>query len=89
MRGDALRALELESDGAMISIELLVRARQTGWRIAESGVHHRPRRAGESSGGDLRVIARAFRERRAFIRELNGTTPRRATSLPLPGPLGM
>ena len=37
-----------------------------GWRIAEVGVHHRPRIAGEPTGGDPRVVARAFRERRAL-----------------------
>jgi glycosyltransferase involved in cell wall biosynthesis len=69
-RGPALRALPLASDGAMISTELLVRAGMAGWRVVETGVHHRPRAAGEPSGGDLRVIARAFRERRALLRRL-------------------
>ncbi len=68
VRGPELRALGLTSDGAMISTELLMRARTAGWRIAEVGVHHRPRRAGEASGGDVRVIVRAFRERRALLR---------------------
>ena len=70
MRGDALRALPLSSDGAMISTELLVRARMAGWRIAEVGVHHLPRAAGEPTGGDPRVVLRAFRERRALARRL-------------------
>jgi glycosyltransferase involved in cell wall biosynthesis len=70
MRGPAVRALALESDGAMVSTELLVRAGLAGWRIAEVGVHHRPRLAGESTGGDPLVIARAFRERRALVRRL-------------------
>jgi glycosyltransferase involved in cell wall biosynthesis len=70
MRGDAVRALPLESEGAMISTELLVRARLAGWRIAEVGVHHRPRTAGEPTGGDPRVVLRAFRERRALARRL-------------------
>jgi hypothetical protein len=70
MRGDAARALPLRSDGAMVSTELLVRAAAAGWRIEEIGVHHRPRQAGEPTGGDLRVIAHAFRERRALLRAL-------------------
>jgi glycosyltransferase involved in cell wall biosynthesis len=70
MRGPAVRALELDSDGAMISTELLVRAGLAGWRIAEVGVHHRPRVAGEATGGDPRVVARAFRERSALRRRL-------------------
>jgi glycosyltransferase involved in cell wall biosynthesis len=70
MRGDALRALPLVSDGAMISTELVVRAQRAGWRIGEVGVHHRPRPAGEPSGGDPRVVLRAFREHRALRRAL-------------------
>src|SRR4051794_5141317 len=70
MRGSAVRELRLASDGAMVSTELLVRARQAGWRIAELGVSHRPRTAGQSSGGDPRVVARAFQERRALKRRL-------------------
>ena len=48
MRGDALRELPLRCDGAMISTELVVRARRAGWRITEVGVRHRPRTAGEA-----------------------------------------
>jgi glycosyltransferase involved in cell wall biosynthesis len=70
MRGGAARALALESDGAMVSTELLVRAALAGWRTAEVGVHHRPRPAGRPSGGDPRVILRAFRERRLLMRRL-------------------
>jgi glycosyltransferase involved in cell wall biosynthesis len=69
-RGDALRALPLASDGAMISTELLVRAQRAQWRIAEVGVHHRPRVAGAPSGGDPRVVLRAFREHRELRRAL-------------------
>jgi glycosyltransferase involved in cell wall biosynthesis len=70
VRGDAVRALGLESDGAMISTELVVRAQRAGWTVAEVGVHHRPRTAGSATGGDPRVIARAFAERRALRRRL-------------------
>jgi glycosyltransferase involved in cell wall biosynthesis len=70
MRGSAVRALDLRSDGAMISTELVVRGWQAGWAIAEVGVHHRPRVAGAATGGDPRVIARAFRERRELAERL-------------------
>jgi glycosyltransferase involved in cell wall biosynthesis len=76
MRGEAVRALELESDGAMVSTELLVRGGLAGWRTTEVGVHHRPRPAGEPTGGDLAVIVRAFRERRALLRRLRAESPR-------------
>lgn len=74
VRGDAVRGLGLQSDGAMVSTELLVRSGMAGLRIAEVGVHHRPRPAGEPSGGDPRVVLRAFGERRALLRQLRGTT---------------
>jgi glycosyltransferase involved in cell wall biosynthesis len=70
LRGDAVRALGLDSEGAMVSTELLVRARRADWRICEVGVTHRPRTAGEPSGGDARVVLRAFRERRALVKRL-------------------
>jgi glycosyltransferase involved in cell wall biosynthesis len=75
MHGDRLRALPLQSEGAMVSTELLVRARQADWRIAELGVHHRARAAGTASGGDPRVVLRAFRERRALLRALRTGEP--------------
>jgi glycosyltransferase involved in cell wall biosynthesis len=70
VRGDALRSLGLESDGAMVSTELYVRAALRGLRVAEVGVHHRPRVAGAPTGGDPRVVLRAFGERRALLRRL-------------------
>ena len=87
MRGEAARALPLTSEGAMVSTELLVRAGLAGWRISEVGVHHRPRRAGEPTGGDLAVIARAFRERRALLRRLRAEDRgARAGAVPRPQP---
>lgn len=70
VRGPALRALPLRTDGAMISTELLTRARLEGWRIAEVGVQHRPRRAGEATGANAKVVMRAFAERRALAHAL-------------------
>ncbi|HTN22673.1 MAG TPA: glycosyltransferase family 2 protein [Solirubrobacteraceae bacterium] len=84
VRGPALRALPLRSDGAMISTELVTCARSEGWRIVEIGVHHRPRRAGEATGANAAVVLRAFAERRALARALaaaegaqTGRRPRR------------
>jgi glycosyltransferase involved in cell wall biosynthesis len=54
--------LELTSDGAAFSAELLAKARRLGYRIGEAPVRHRPRTAGKQSGADLRVILRALRE---------------------------
>jgi glycosyltransferase involved in cell wall biosynthesis len=62
LRRDALEGLELSSSGAAIDTELLAKATRRGARIVELPVLHRPRVAGEPSGADPRVIARAFRE---------------------------
>ena len=56
------RIPRLRSDGAMISAELLIRARNANLTLAEVPVHHYPRRAGEQSGANLKVIAKAFRD---------------------------
>jgi glycosyltransferase involved in cell wall biosynthesis len=72
-RTDLLQRLDLQSTGAMISTELLVRALASGARLEELGVHHRPRVAGESSGADPRVVLRAFSELARLRRTLRAT----------------
>jgi glycosyltransferase involved in cell wall biosynthesis len=52
----------LRSDGAMIDTELLLLCLRAGATIHEVPVRHRPRLAGEQSGANWRVVARAFRE---------------------------
>jgi glycosyltransferase involved in cell wall biosynthesis len=68
----------LRSDGAMISSELLLRARRSGYRIIDVGVPHHPRRAGRATGSNPRVVAQAFTElwqlRRDFS-SLNSLAP--------------
>ncbi|HEY6759695.1 MAG TPA: glycosyltransferase family 2 protein [Baekduia sp.] len=66
MRRDLVQALPLQADGAVVSTELIVRARMAGARIGELGVTHRPRAAGRSSGASPAVVLRAFRELRAL-----------------------
>lgn len=55
-------AIEMHSRGALIDTEMLAKARNRGLRIAQRGVHHYPRTAGQQTGANLRVIARAFGE---------------------------
>ncbi len=62
VRREVFSRFQLETTGAMISTELLVKSQKNGYRIAELGVHHYPRRAGQQTGAKLSVIARAFRE---------------------------
>jgi len=44
----------------MISPELLARAKQTGFSIAEVGVHHFSREKGSQTGANLKVILKSF-----------------------------
>jgi hypothetical protein len=52
----------MKSQGALISTELLARAKYRGLRIAEVGVDHYPRKAGQQTGANFKVILRAFKE---------------------------
>ncbi|MGH7686284.1 MAG: glycosyltransferase family 2 protein [Candidatus Dormibacteria bacterium] len=54
----------LTSEGALISTELLVRARDNGYRFADVAVSHAPRLTGTPTGANPRVVLRAFRELR-------------------------
>ncbi len=61
-RRQAVQSLELESDGAFISTELLAKAKKAGLRIGQVGVNHYPRAVGTSTGANPLVIAKAFYE---------------------------
>ncbi len=69
-RRQAVQSLELESDGAFISTELLARARKAGLRIGQVGVNHYPRAVGTSTGANPLVIVKAFYELLTYWRRL-------------------
>jgi glycosyltransferase involved in cell wall biosynthesis len=54
--------IDLESIGAMVNTELMVKLARSGASVVEVGVSHHARVAGRQSGANVRVIARAFRE---------------------------
>lgn len=54
--------IELKSEGALISAEILVRADRRGYRIGQVGVSHYARKVGFPTGANLRVILKAFVE---------------------------
>ncbi|MDR7417477.1 MAG: glycosyltransferase family 2 protein [Armatimonadota bacterium] len=62
MRASLIRSLGLESGGAFISAELLAKAGRRGARVVEVPVSHRPRLHGTQTGGNPRVLVRAFYE---------------------------
>lgn len=57
-----IERIELHSRGALIDTEMLAKARNHNLKIAQLGVHHYPRTAGQQTGANLKVILRAFRE---------------------------
>src|SRR5215210_3436275 len=65
-----LREIEIESVGAMVNTELMVKLGRAGASVVEVGVSHRPRRAGEARGANPQVIATAFREVRRMRKRL-------------------
>jgi glycosyltransferase involved in cell wall biosynthesis len=60
--GELIRSLQLASPGALINTEIQAKARRQGARLQQVGVRHFPRVAGEATGGNPRVIARAMKE---------------------------
>jgi glycosyltransferase involved in cell wall biosynthesis len=81
IRSTILDRFELQTTGAMISTELAVQCSAQGARFAEVGIRHHPRLAGEETGGNPRVIARAFSELARMHRML-----RRLSQDALPAP---
>jgi hypothetical protein len=87
-RRSALASVEIESRGAMINTEIMVKLARAGWRIVEVSVTHRPRTAGEAHGAKVSVIARAFAEVARMYPRLSaltlGDTPSFASSGSIP-----
>jgi len=52
----------LRSEGAMITTEILAKAKRAKLRIEQVEVTHYPRIHGDQSGGNIRVILRAILE---------------------------
>jgi len=75
-------AIPIHSVGAFVNTEILVRARAAGFRVVEVPVSHHPRRAGQASGANPRVIARALVELAGLYSELR-RLPERRVARPL------
>jgi glycosyltransferase involved in cell wall biosynthesis len=61
-RREPLAAIEIQSRGAMIDTEIMVKLARRGSAIVEVGVTHRPRTAGTARGAKVQVILRALGE---------------------------
>ena len=56
---DTIPKLEAER-GAFITSEFLIKAKKSGFKINEVGVHHYPRVEGQATGRQLKVIIKSF-----------------------------
>jgi glycosyltransferase involved in cell wall biosynthesis len=65
------KIIPLRSEGAMITTEILAKAKKYKLKIAQVGVHHYPRLFGNQSGANLRVLIRALRESFLLWQELH------------------
>jgi len=54
--------IEMKSNGALIDAEILARAHRAGYTIGEVAVRHLPRKDGQATGANVKVILRAFKE---------------------------
>jgi len=63
--------MPLISEGAMITSEILAKAKRAKIRIIEVEVNHYPRKFGDQSGGNLRVVLRAIFESLLLWIDLN------------------
>jgi glycosyltransferase involved in cell wall biosynthesis len=61
-RKSTLDDIDIESVGAMVNTELMVKLGRTGKTVVEVGVTHLPRTAGQARGAKLSVIVRALIE---------------------------
>lgn len=61
-RREVFAGLRLDSDGPFLSAELLIKLRARGTRMAQVGVTHYPRVAGQNTGASFRKILRTFRD---------------------------
>jgi glycosyltransferase involved in cell wall biosynthesis len=78
--------INIRSTGALIDTEILARAKRLGYRIVQLGVHHYPRQAGQQTGANLRVIARAFKELFKLAPDILRTSRPASAVTPPPNP---
>ena len=74
-RRSVIEDLHIESVGAMVNTEIMVKLGRTGKTVVEVGVTHLPRTAGTARGADPRVILRAFVELASMYRRLADLGP--------------
>ena len=62
--------IKLKSNGALLSSELLIKAKKKGYKIIEVPVGHYPRQVGSQTGANFKVVFKAFYDIVALWKEL-------------------
>jgi len=70
LRKKIFEKITLESDGAFISAELLIKAKKENFRIKQIGVEHFSRRFGKPTGNHPKVVLQSFIELIKLYRKL-------------------
>lgn len=70
LRRRVIDSVSLDSLGAFVNTEILLRARKLGYTLKEVPVTHYPRKRGKATGARPRVIYKAFLELTRLRREL-------------------
>ena len=77
MRREILEAVELRSEGSLISAELITKTKNLGFTVQQIGLDYFPRTRGRSTLSSLGVIGKIFRELVVLYPEMRH--PRRRT----------
>ena len=75
IRRRVLDAVELQSEGSFIDVELLAKAQRLGFRITQFGVDYFPRARGDSTLASPGVILKILREMRQIAPEIRRLQP--------------
>lgn len=70
-RSEVFKNITLNSDGAFLDSEILVKAKKRGFRIKELSTNHFPRKFGKPSGNNPLVVLRAFKDFFKFYSGIN------------------
>lgn len=84
MRREVLEAVELRSEGSLISAELITKTKNLGFTVQQIGLDYFPRTRGRSTLSSLGVIGKIFRELVVLYPEMRH--PRRRTPRPAARP---
>ena len=64
-------AIELDTSSAITVTEFIVKSQILGYKLVERPVHHFPRKFGEQTGGNWRVILKAAKESLVLHQKIN------------------